>query len=504
MATPTAAPESWRCSTVLSQIRLRLSNRNWMASTNVCMSGPTCPRPRRQDALEQDEQSVGHQCQEHGQQSRGHELRLEPALDRVEDRLSQASDADERGDRGEADRGHRRDPDSGHDGGQGQWQLDTSQDLLLGQAHRARRNARVLGYLAQAGQRVAEENEQGVRDQRDLRAGSAQARDRHHQLEEREARDRVEEGGEDRERRLEPAPAVGDERRGERDHESDPDGNRRQLDVLDQARPEHAVEVVEEPVGAELAVLADTLASALELRDHRLLGDDRDHTPTVRFSGPISRVIVSSVTVPFGAPLESSTVSRSVPSTSIIERASRRLVSSGALGPAAPSPAGSSSSSLSVHTRRRFRPRSAPTKSATNSLAGSARMWSGVSYCTSSPSRRIAIRLPILMASSMSWVTKTTVFGTSAWRRRKSSCRRSRAIGSTAPNGSSMSISGWAPAHPRAPLRGSGFAPFGHAPKSPERCGPGRLRPTAGEPHATAVPDAGRHAAPDAWRRRRW
>ena len=34
---------------------------------------------------------------------------------------------------------------------------------------------------------------------------------------------------------------------------------------------------------------------------------------------------------------------------------------------------------------------------------------------------RIAMRWPILIASSMSWVTKTTVFGTSLCRRRKSS-----------------------------------------------------------------------------------
>src|SRR5215211_4366557 len=454
MATPTAAPDSWRCSTVLSKIRLRLSNRNWMASTNVCTSGPPRPRPRRQDAFEQDEQSVGHQRQQHRQQSCGHELRLEPALDRVEDRLPQPADADEGGDRGEADRRHGGDADSGHDGGQGQRQLHAPQDLLLRQTHRARGHAGVLGHLAQAGQRVAKEDQQRIRDERDLGARPTQAGNGHHQLEEREAGDRVEKGGGDREGRLEPAPAVGDERGRECDRESDPDRYRRQLDVLDQARSKDAVEVVKEPVGAELAVLADALASTLELRNHRLLGDHGDHTSTARFSGPISRVIVSSATVPFGAPLESRTVTRSAPSTSIIERASRRLVCSGAVGRAAPSPAGSSSRSLRVHTRRRFSPRSAPTKSATNSLAGSARMWSGVSYCTSSPSRRIAIRCPILIASSMSWVTKTTVLGSSAWRRRKSSCRRSRAIGSTAPNGSSMSISGWSAAIARAtPMR---------------------------------------------------
>ena len=66
------------------------------------------------------------------------------------------------------------------------------------------------------------------------------------------------------------------------------------------------------------------------------------------------------------------------------------------------------------------------------------------------PARRIAIRSPILIASSMSCVTKTTVFRTSFCRRRNSSCRRARTIGSMAPNGSSMSMIGGLPASARA------------------------------------------------------
>ena len=59
---------------------------------------------------------------------------------------------------------------------------------------------------------------------------------------------------------------------------------------------------------------------------------------------------------------------------------------------------------------RRFNARSVPTNDSTNASAGRARMASGVSYCTSAPSRRIAMRSPIRIASSMSWVTKTIVF----------------------------------------------------------------------------------------------
>src|SRR5918997_2711453 len=111
IATPIAAPDNARCSTVLSQIRPGLSKMNSIASTKVCTSGPPRPDPGRQAALEQHEQGVGGKRKQHRKQARGHELRLEPALNRVEDRLSEPAHADERGDRGKADRRHGRDPD---------------------------------------------------------------------------------------------------------------------------------------------------------------------------------------------------------------------------------------------------------------------------------------------------------------------------------------------------------------------------------------------------------
>ena len=60
------------------------------------------------------------------------------------------------------------------------------------------------------------------------------------------------------------------------------------------------------------------------------------------------------------------------------------------------------------------------------------------------------MRSPILIASSMSWVTNTIVLRISRWRRRNSFCSRSRLIGSIAPNGSSISISGGSAASARA------------------------------------------------------
>ena len=78
------------------------------------------------------------------------------------------------------------------------------------------------------------------------------------------------------------------------------------------------------------------------------------------------------------------------------------------------------------------------------------RIASGVSYWTSAPSFMIAMRSPIRIASSMSWVTKTIVF-LRPWRiRRNSSCRCARVIGSMAPNGSSISITGGSAASARA------------------------------------------------------
>src|SRR5262252_1925893 len=61
------------------------------------------------------------------------ELGLETGLDPVEDRLAQAAGADVGGDRGQADRRHRRDPQPGHDRGQGQRKLDPYQRLATGE-----------------------------------------------------------------------------------------------------------------------------------------------------------------------------------------------------------------------------------------------------------------------------------------------------------------------------------------------------------------------------------
>ena len=66
------------------------------------------------------------------------------------------------------------------------------------------------------------------------------------------------------------------------------------------------------------------------------------------------------------------------------------------------------------------------------------------------PSRSTATRSPILIASSMSWVTNRIVLRRSRWSLRNSFWSRSRLIGSIAPNGSSISITGGSAASARA------------------------------------------------------
>ncbi len=94
---------------------------------------------------------------------------------------------------------------------------------------------------------------------------------------------------------------------------------------------------------------------------------------------------------------------------------------------------------------------SAPMNPATMSLAGLARIASGVSYCITCdwlPST--AIRSPSLTASLKSWVTKTMVLPRSDCSRINSSCSSPRVMGSTAPNGSSISSTGGSAASARA------------------------------------------------------
>ena len=161
----------------------------------------------------------------------------------------------------------------GHDLRQRERQLDAPQQLARRQAHAAAGVARLLGHVVEAGHDVAEQDQQRVGDERDDRRGVPAAGDRQQQEEDRDARQRVEDPRHLRDRRRQPAPAVGEQREGERDREADADRHQRQVDVLPE-RVDVAVEVVGDPVRADPVVGHAVLAAAVALLE---LGEGRRH-----------------------------------------------------------------------------------------------------------------------------------------------------------------------------------------------------------------------------------
>jgi len=91
-----------------------------------------------------------------------------------------------------------------------------------------------------------------------------------------------------------------------------------------------------------------------------------------------------------------------------------------------------------------------PISSATNGVAGRAMISSGGAYCSSLPLSITAMREPRWIASSMSCVTRTMVVPKRFWMASRSDCALARMIGSSAPNGSSISSSFGSAASARA------------------------------------------------------
>src|SRR3954454_12737172 len=219
----------------LSQSRSdQWSPMNLKALTKSFTPSRPCSGPRGEDTLEHRDERVrdeGEQGREHGGAD---QLRLErPAVDRVEDRRAEPLVDHERCDGREADHGYRRDLHSREDGRQCERQLHAKQRLASGEAHPPRRLAHVVGATAQPDQHVAEEDQQRVGDERYLDRETGEPTDRHEELEEREARDRVEEARGEHEGELEPRLPVCDQRARESDEAADPDREQRELDVLD-------------------------------------------------------------------------------------------------------------------------------------------------------------------------------------------------------------------------------------------------------------------------------
>src|SRR3954451_5476622 len=403
------------------------------------------PRPRHEHVAQDDEQAVEHERKRDGEDARGVDLRLERRrlLEREEDGVAEPLGQEEACDRRDRDGRDDRDAQAADDRGHGERQLDAREDLPAREPHPARSLEHVVRDALQARQDVREEDDQRVRDERDLDRGPAQSRERDEQLEERDARDRVEERGDDAERLLELAVAVREECERERDREADHDGERGQLEMLHQRRLQCVAPVVLHPVPAERVVARHAGASLPEVRDDGAGGDEAHR------SCPVSENRKTPRTLPF-----SSTTRRSVFSSSINDTALRTVTSGATLVPGTGSPVPGTCSRATSRSRSNARPRSArspPMNSDTKSSAGCARIASGVSYCASTPPwRRIAMRVPIWIASSMSCVTNITVFSTSRCNLRNSPCNRKRVIGSSAPNGSSIRSSGGSAASARA------------------------------------------------------
>ena len=162
-----------------------------------------------------------------------------------------------------------------------------------------------------------------------------------------------------------------------------PDRDGGELDVLDQPRLERAAPVAREPVPAELAVLAHAVRAPLEGRDDRAAlrdgkGELLEHrcqasTPASdgvrgRRSGP--RVSIDTVPRALAAVAEHRERGHPAGDHQRQRVAQARVARrSSAARPRSPL-ADVSSMSRSSRSSRRLRPRSAPTKSAMNSLAG--------------------------------------------------------------------------------------------------------------------------------------
>ena len=125
------------------------------------------------------------------------EVRVQPA----EDQLTEAALADDHADGQQRDGRHGRQPDAGDDAGQCQRQLHAEQHAEPAVAHPAGRVTDLLRHLSQAGESVADHQQQGVEHESDENRGDADADERGQEREQRQGWDRVEHAGQCENRR---------------------------------------------------------------------------------------------------------------------------------------------------------------------------------------------------------------------------------------------------------------------------------------------------------------
>ena len=223
----------------------------------------------------------------------------------------------------------------GHDLRHRERHLHAPEQLAVGEAHAASGVLRLVGHVVEAGEDVAEDDQQHVGHERDGRREEAAPRERQQQEERRDARDRVEHAGDLRDRVDQPATPVGDHRERERDREADRHRHHREQHVLEE-RIDVAVEVVGDPARAEAVVGHAGVLGALADLD---LGEQRAHSasaPLGTASGSALRAWPRSSieSTPVTAPCSSTTGPYWASSASRSESASRSTSSISSTGSA--------------------------------------------------------------------------------------------------------------------------------------------------------------------------
>src|SRR5262245_36362325 len=269
--------------------------------------------PRRKAALDGDEDEVDDDREDDRGEPAEEDLGREAMAAALEDEEAEAAEAvaEDAGDRHEPDRRDRREADARDDERERERDLDLPEPRARGIARAVGRLEHVARHAVEAGRDVADEDQQGVQDERDLGGQVGQPGERDEEREEREARDRVEQAGDADDRAVGPAPPDGQKGEPERDDEADRHGDRREIQVLQRPRSEAAgVGGDPGPVdhGAALASRSEAVGTA---------------------AGAVSRMnpaIVSAVTVPSSAPVRSTTSPAWTSASRSIERASLSVV----------------------------------------------------------------------------------------------------------------------------------------------------------------------------------
>ncbi|KGC52789.1 hypothetical protein DO65_4926 [Burkholderia pseudomallei] len=398
---------------------------------------------------------------------------LQPRDDHVAEPLRR----DGRADRRRAEIDDDREPDAVQDHRKRERQLDPREPLQRAHAHCARRVDGAGGHVLQPRDRAFEDRQQPVQDQRDQHGLHAEADGRHREREHRDGRKGLPDMHDAaRDRQEFRARAPRDENPGrERD-----DRARRARRADDREMRQRQIEKARAPVDRGRAVVGERREKGLEPagpREHHgergQRGDAREHDgrapargaeraglgrgacgfDRARHAGRFAcATIASSVMRLAAAPSALDTGSARAPRHNSSEIASRS-VSAPDIGSPGAAP-GSASASTRVSASRRSGRSSPATSRSTTPGCGRPRISAGEPACRMRPASITAIWSPSRSASSMSCVTITTVIPSRRCSATRSSCALPRMIGSSAPNGSSISrIAGSAASARATPTR---------------------------------------------------